>query len=1506
MKKGNLLHVTLITVCILLSGIARSQDGARDIYGWLRFDTRNQDEYGICKFKSDAPEEITMVYPHAQNEVACAGAFAESRYYVYLYEPLDGGKARPLTFSYVDLSTGQFKQVADYRSMPTLYSDMTYDYSTKTMYALGKTGDGSSSTLLKVNLSDGKYTPVGNMDRLYITLACSYEGDMYVIDLDEGSLWSVNKETAKTSLIGNTYEIPSAYLQSMEFDHETNTLYWAGNDTRDYGFLDKINVENGEAEQIGTLGNDAQVVGLYIPFKKTAPDAPAAVSSLKVVTGANGSLSADLTWKNPSLNFAGNNLASLTKIEIYRNEQLVYEISNPEIGATMSWKDTGMENGIVNYRVSAINEKGESSATSNPLFVGHDVPAAPSQATLAAVDENSAKITWMAPQTGMNGGWIDGAALTYKITRLPDNAVLEEALTGNEFTDTSINLLNNYSYEIQAITPNGAGGKAVTNPLVMGPALTVPYRCNFATDDVFALWEVIDANGDEFTWKRETTLAAAYYSYNEDGETGGDDWLISSPIHLEKGKVYRLNFKLQSYDVGYPEKMAVYLGTGKTIAEQTVLLGDYEVESNTFVDYKVMLPEDLETGDYHLSFYCHSEPYMFILYLTDLFLEEVSEGGISGVVTDGQNVLEGVEVSIKGTGKKELTDENGYYEFKELKTGSYSLGFNKIGYRYKEQSQVNVTFGETQEVNVVLESLPVYSVSGKVLNVNRQPVGKAKISLNGYTAYSVETGTDGTFIIPDVFQADGYRLVIERYGLCNDTLLVDVKEENILLKEIVLKDKPLAPYRLTASVEGQHVKLDWKEPMDTRLFRHDNGIHGGRLGTTGSTAKSVYGSVFRTPTKLTGMTWFTENYLLAHPTVNVFVFDLDAQGEPTSTLLYSKMNVPNKDMEWTTFEFPEAIDAPNGYMLALSYEGHVGLGLDNGEGPDYPFTLHTNCYAEDYTTGKFTYTEEHDIKRSLMIRGIGVLRGEDELPVVTSDKKYSVWRMKEEQMETPEEWELLTTELSDELTYTDKKWQDQKQGFYRYAVKTVYNNGEISSPAAFTGTLIKDMLTQVTLHINTDTPANESEGAKVTLTNTDKKEEHVYTGIVDAHGKVSFSDVWKGIYQVRIALKGFEDYAVDAEDFSTENEYEKSGYLLKEYIVNPFNLEIVETGNEQERMFNWNVSDFFFDDFESHLDFAVNSPGNVGWEYVDEDGKETYGIDGVKYINATLPMAYMIFNPYETDPNVGFMDRNMRPYSGDKFLAAFPAHPGPNNDFIISPELRFNKDFVFKFYAKSYSEDFGMEQMNVGYSLEGKDIDQFIWLNGDNPVDLPMGEWKEYKYTIPADARYVTINCVSDNIFIFMVDDIFIGMELPEGVDLDKMKKEISFEVYLDGKKLSTTKNTAYLLKDLKQGKHKAGVKAVFSSVTTPLVEVEFEVEKGTGIAQNTGSKRTISPNPAKDKVNVSGEYDYLSIYDVSGNELVRYSYGNPVSVGNLGSGIYMMRIVSGNHSEVIKLIVEK
>lgn len=1474
-----------------------------DIYGWLRFDTRNQDEYGICRFSAGDPSSITVLYPHDQEKVACAGAYANGKYYFYLYRPL-GDKAVPLSFGTFSLADGTYKEIADYTEMTTLFADMTYDYSAQVMYALGRYGGNNFSTLLAVDLKNGGVTPVADLDRIYVTLACSYEGQLYAIDLEEGNLYTIDKVSGYTKPVGNTFELPEVYVQSMEFDHHTNTLYWAGNNIYEEGFLATVDTETGESFRTGYLGNDAQVVGLYIPFNKIEAEAPGAVTGLEIIPGAGGRLSAVLRWQNPSADFSGNELASLEKIEIYRNEILVYTDESPVIGGTGEWTDTGMENGFSTYRLVAVNEKGAGESVTATPFIGRDIPAAPTNIGLVK-NGNDGVISWTAPGKGMHGGWIDEASLNYRIVRYPDTVTVVSELTATEYTDTSITALAAYSYRIQAMTSDGEGGAETSGTVVIGPPLTVPYLCNFATDEEFALWQPVDQNGDSFTWRRETTLAAAYYYYNEDDETiGGDDWLISSPVRLEKGKTYRLSFKLQSYDVGYPEKVAVWIGQGDSPEAMVTRLGDYTVESPVFVAYRVMLPDQLETGDYNLGFYCHSDPYMFILYLTGVKLEEVSEGSVSGRVTAGGVPVAGVQVKVEGTDHETQTDETGSYALSDIKAGTYALSYMKEGYETVVKNGIAVNKGENTEVNLTVEKLPVYPLSGKIVNAEGKPVPDAVISLDGYASFCSRSGPNGDFLLEGVYRAGGYVLTVQRYGLRTYTDTLDMSGGRVL-PDIVLYDKFLAPYGVGTEENEAGVSVTWSEPLDLSVFRHDNGKHNGRLGKTGATEKSVYGAVFRTPAKLTGMTWYTENYLQSHPFVDVFVFALDESGEPTSTILFHQSGVPNTDNEWTSFDFPHPVEAYGGYMLGLSYAGHVGLGLDNGEGPDYPFEEKINCYTDDYETGEFIYTETHDIRRSLMIRAKGIPEGEDEKPSVTSEKRYKVWRLQEDRTDRPGDWTLLTAAPLKSRQFTDTEWAGQPQGFYRYAVRTVYT-GDTLSEAAFSPVLIKDMLTSVTVKVKTATPHNEAEGATVTLVNEDGDETHVYTGKTDIDGQAIFDEVWKGIYTISVRLKGFVSAEEAGADFTAEPAYRTGTFTLAEYKPDPFHLKITDTETPNEWYFSWNEPDYRFDDFESHTDFAVNSPGTAGWQYIDGDGQKTYGLEDVDFPNSGKQMAYIIFNPWETDPKLAVMDSHIRAYSGEKYLATFPANPAPNNDFIISPELHFTSEFIFKFQAKSYSSDYGLERMNVGYSKGDMTPEDFVWLNEEGPMEVRAGEWTEYRYAIPADARYVTINCVSDNVLILMIDDLFVGRELPEGTDPDNMKDNIRYEIYLDGAKVGETTGKHYLFGQVAGGTHKAGVRAVYSSGVSGIREIEFTESNDVGLERNGLTGIALYPNPAKDRIVVTGDYEKIEIVDAAGCMIATYRYGETVSVKGLDNGFYFVRVISGNRTETFKLIVER
>lgn len=97
-----------------------------------------------------------------------------------------------------------------------------------------------------------------------------------------------------------------------------------------------------------------------------------------------------------------------------------------------------------------------------------------------------------------------------------------------------------------------------------------------------------------------------------------------------------------------------------------------------------------------------------ILYVALLFTSALAfaqdSGSISGNVLDFESSnqpLTFAKVSIKETGKKVLTDENGYFLFKNLNVGDYTLVISFIGYDTKTL-KIKATYN-TKKTAVVLE-----------------------------------------------------------------------------------------------------------------------------------------------------------------------------------------------------------------------------------------------------------------------------------------------------------------------------------------------------------------------------------------------------------------------------------------------------------------------------------------------------------------------------------------------------------------------------------------------------------------------------------------------------------------------------------------------------------------------------------------------------------------------------------------------------------------------------------
>lgn len=221
------------------------------------------------------------------------------------------------------------------------------------------------------------------------------------------------------------------------------------------------------------------------------------------------------------------------------------------------------------------------------------------------------------------------------------------------------------------------------------------------------------------------------------------------------------------------------------------------------------------------------------------------------------------------------------------------------------------------------------------------------------------------------------------------------------------------------------------------------------------------------------------------------------------------------------------------------------------------------------------------------------------------------------------------------------------------------------------------------------------------------------------------------------------------------------------------------------------ATDGYFEDFESHEDFEINSAGSIGWSYIDADNQNTYTWQACAFPNQGQKMAFIVMNPWATSPAVN-ENPDYVPHSGKKMLVDFCAVDAQNNDYIISPELAFDSDFQVSFYARSYKvgDNFNPERIRVGYSTTGKRPSDFTYVNDGPYVELPA-EWTLVKYTIPKNAKYVTINCVSDDAFMLLIDDIFIGTNRVRPASAAAARAAaknpvVGFNVYRDGQKVTS------------------------------------------------------------------------------------------------------------------------
>lgn len=663
------------------------------IYEYIHHDKYNEDQQrGIYMGAYDSSNDTYYAF--------------FNMHYTYGDMPMALAKVDMLTgdttnvFQFADLAEPDVEQTAWYNGRYK-YA-MAYDPVNEVMYALGadyENGDPNLgyTVLYEVNLNattlNDLFKKVKDMDGLYWDFCFDVQGNAWFAQKYAGSdgivkgtnLVKMDGDFNRISEVKMQSEwgedINSIYFSTMYFDNSTGDLYYLP--CSDYGStsLYKVNPTTGISQSVAWFNQGNHFTGLYIPYL-TADNAaaPARVSGLDAQADLNGAMKDTIKWVTPSKTWAGDDLANLQSVKIYRknagyatteltktadliaNSQLLATVPATEKETAMSWVDENPTDGINTYYVLAANDKGNGVIDSIRCYMGIDVPGAVGNIMLEK-NGTGVNISWDAPEKGANNGYIGTEGLSYKITRLPDSVVVAENVTDTKYTDNTLGEQQSYSYTVQAVNAKGAGAIATSNPIMAGAALKTPVSLAF------------DTQADADRWSTNKMNNSIYFSY-----AGGwiDDYkcmigygtstgtvegtLISPALYLEEGKTYRFttDFQADYFDDAYFD-LYVGVGTNSESQDGATIIASREGEQyaeqyhrEKYKDYFVAPA----SGTYYYTLRVKTVDKYNIFKLFGLKVDYVAESDMAATSIDG--VLEAVAqqanectVKVRNLGSKD-------------------------------------------------------------------------------------------------------------------------------------------------------------------------------------------------------------------------------------------------------------------------------------------------------------------------------------------------------------------------------------------------------------------------------------------------------------------------------------------------------------------------------------------------------------------------------------------------------------------------------------------------------------------------------------------------------------------------------------------------------------------------------------------------------------------------------------------------------------------------------------
>ncbi len=451
--------------------------------------------------------------------------------------------------------------------------------------------------------------------------------------------------------------------------------------------------------------------------------------------------------------------------------------------------------------------------------------------------------------------------------------------------------------------------------------------------------------------------------------------------------------------------------------------------------------------------------------------------------------------------------------------------------------------GATEDINhwfiddILLREVPdYYTATFNVLedSPEEDPIEGAIINIPGEE--SIYTDASGTASIE--LEEGEYLAEIIMVGYVNQEIEFTLDQD--LSFTFLMEDEIADPTNLlvtTDEMEPGQALLSWDLEDILHEFRYDDGEVVNQLGYPLGDINSVMGAVHHYHGILHEMTWLLTEEGGPHNVVKLWVLGLDEDGLPDrNQVLYTAENVDNEDNEWNTYVFSEPVEAPDGFFIGVSFNGFLGLALDDGEGEPWEFVpgTHFGVYNIESTEYDFLEISEWDVEKNFLLRAYGdnlgtvdygkyhaqqsgygpeattgnsqpqpFFAGEPETSSSKVNKAFTGFNVYLDDMDNP---------VAENITEQEYLFEELPEGEYTAGIQALYTTGE-SEISTIDFTIEEGFVNTFSLTFEvSDEEGEEIAGATVTL-----------DGQEASPGEYFFGDLEPGTYDYSVSKDGYHE-----------------------------------------------------------------------------------------------------------------------------------------------------------------------------------------------------------------------------------------------------------------------------------------------------------------------------------------------------------------------------------------------